>query len=201
VKLPDFLKDPDLNALRERMGGAALGSFRLSVNPYRFTIPELESLLEAGIDVEDLGCVRALEDRTLAYKDRRVLLYRREVPLPSATKPRPGDLPHFHFSDCPIVQRLRDAGASSRHVVAAREDGCFLVDLLQTGQPRPSLERLPVCEECLGELAFDGFTSVMHRESRIRAAAGFSVTRFFTQYRRALLPGDPAARPPALLRA
>ncbi len=190
MKLPDFLKDPALNDLRERMGAAALGSFRLSVNPYRFTIPELESLLDAGIDIEDLGCVRALADRTLAYKDRRVLLYRRELPLPSSARPLPRELPHFHISNCPIVRRLRDAGAASRHVVAAREDGCFLVDLLQAGQRLPSLERLPVCEDCLGELAFDGYLAASPRDLRFRVAAGFTVTRFFTQYRRALVADD-----------
>jgi hypothetical protein len=193
VKLQDFLKDPDLNRLRERMGGAALGSFRLSVNPYRFTIPELESLIDAGIDIEDLRRVRPLADRTLAYKDRRVLLYRRELPLPTSAKPLPHQLPHFHMSDCPIVQRLREAGAS-RHVVAAREDGCFRVDLLQGGECRPSLERLPVCEDCLSELVFDGYTSESTREARHRAAAGFTVTRFFTQYRRALVGGEAVAR-------
>jgi hypothetical protein len=190
VKLPDFLKDPALNDLRERMGAASLGSFRLSVNPYRFTIPELESLLEAGIDIEDLGRVRALADRTLAYKDRRVLLYRRELPLPTSARPLPRELPHFHIANCPIVRRLRDSGAASRHVVAAREDGCFQVDLLQAGQSLPSLERLPVCEDCLDELAFDGYSVASPRDLRVRAAAGFTVTRFFTQYRRALVAGD-----------
>jgi hypothetical protein len=190
VKLPDFLKDPGLNDLRERMGASALGSFRLSVNPYRFTIPELESLLEAGIDVEELGRVRALADRTLAYKDRRVLLYRREIPLPGTAKPLPRELPHFHFSDCPIVRRLRESEATSRHVVAAREDGCFQVELLQAGQRHPSLERLPVCEDCLGELAFDGYSSALPRDARVRAVAGFTITRFFTQYRRALSGGE-----------
>jgi hypothetical protein len=190
VKLPDFLKDPALNDLRERMGAASLGSFRLSVNPYRFTIPELESLLEAGIDIEDLGRVRALADRTLVYKDRRVLLYRRELPLPTSARPLPRELPHFHIANCPIVRRLRDSGAASRHVVAAREDGCFQVDLLQAGQSLPSLERLPVCEDCLDELAFDGYSVASPRDLRVRAAAGFTVTRFFTQYRRALVAGD-----------
>ena len=190
MKLPDFLKDPDLNELRERMGAAVLGNFRLSVNPYRFTMSELEALLDAGIDVEDLGRVRTLADRTLAYKDRRVLLYRREVPLPGKARPLPRELPHFHFSDCPIVRRLRESEATAPYVVSAREDGCFQVDLVEAERRRPSLERLPVCEDCLGELAFDGYSGALPREARVRAAAGFTVTRFFLQYRRALSGGD-----------
>jgi len=186
MKLPDFLKDPDLNELRERMGARTLGSFRLSVNPYRFTIPELESLLDAGIDIEDLSHVRALADRTLAYKDRRVLLYRREVSLANTAKPLQRELPHFHLSECPIVRRLRHSGSASRLVVAARDDGSFQVDLLKAGERLPSLERLPVCEDCLDALAFDGYSAALPRDLRVRAAAGFTITRFFTRYRRAL---------------
>jgi hypothetical protein len=186
VKLPDFLRDPALNELRERMGATELGSFRLSVNPYRFTIAELEALLEGGIDVEDLVRVRPLADRTLCYKDRRVLLHRRDVPMPAAGRPLQRELPHFHAADCAIVRRLRAGGRAVRHVVSAREDGCFSVNLLQGGAPTPSLERLPVCEDCLAELKFDGFAPDLPSGARVRALAGFTVTRFFEKYRRAL---------------
>ena len=49
MQLPNFLKDPDLNALREQMGAAELGSFRLAFNVYRFTISDLERSLAGGI--------------------------------------------------------------------------------------------------------------------------------------------------------
>ncbi len=187
MKLPDFLRDAGLNDLRERMGAADLGTFRLSVNPYRFTMAELECLIDDGIDVDNLDRVRPLPDRTLSYKDRRVLLYRRDLPVLATGRAQQRELPHFHAAECPIVQRLRAADRAARHVVCAREDGSFRVNLVQGGAVGSSLERLPVCEECLVELAFDGFSPDLPRDVRVRSLAGFTVTRFFTKYRRALV--------------
>jgi hypothetical protein len=176
MRLPNFLDDPDLNALRAQMGAAELGSFRLSVNPYRFTVRELEQLIVDGIEVKYLDEVRPLEDRTLSYKDRRVLLYTRDAP------------DHFHFSNCPTVRGMRERGGSGRHAVSAREDGNFKVDVVLGNQVQSMLRRLPVCEACLSELSFDNFSENLPPTDRVRALAGFTVTRFFEKYRRNLLP-------------
>jgi hypothetical protein len=188
MKLPDFLKDPELNDLRERMGATDLGTFRLAVNPYRFTMKELEALIGEGIDLESLEQVRSLEDHTLGYKDRRVFLYRREVPvLAERRAPTLAELPHFHVANCANVRRLRASPTPARHAIAAREDGGFSVNLLCGTEVRTSLERLPVCADCLSELAFDGYSESLPGELRVRAMAGFTVTRFFGRYRRALV--------------
>jgi hypothetical protein len=190
MKLPDFLRDPALNALRERMGATELGGFRLSVNPYRFTIAELEALLDGGIEVDELARVRPLPDRTLCYKDRRVLLHRRDLAVLNPGRPAAGELPHFHLADCTIVRRLRAGERAARHVVSARDDGCFQVHLRQSGGVVTALERLPVCEECLAEIAFDGFARELPGGARSRALASFTVMRYFAKYRRALV-ADP----------
>lgn len=187
MKLPDFLKDPDLNELRERMGATDLGTFRLAVNPYRFTMKELEALIGEGIDLESLDQVRTLEDRTLGYKDRRVFLYRRDVPLPAERRPTAAELPHFHVANCANVRRLRAAPKPARHAIAARDDGGFAVNLLCGTEVHESIERLPVCGDCLSELAFDGYSESLPGDLRVRALAGFTVTRFFGRYRRALV--------------
>jgi hypothetical protein len=187
MRLPDFLKDPELNELRERMGATDLGTFRLAVNPYRFTMKELEALIGEGIDLESLDQVRTLEDRTLGYKDRRVFLYRRDVPILAERRLTPAELPHFHVANCANVRRLRASPAAVRHAVAAREDGGFSVNLVCGTESRTSLERLPVCGDCLSELAFDGYCESLPGDLRVRALAGFTVTRFFGRYRRALV--------------
>jgi hypothetical protein len=176
MRLPNFLDDPELNTLRAQMGGAELGSFRLSVNAYRFTVHELEQLVDGGIEVKYLDEVRPLEDKTLSYKDRRVLLYARDIPG------------HYHFSNCPAVRSMRAEGGFGRHAVSAREDGNFKVDLVMGSQIQSSLRRLPVCEACLSELKFDEFSDNLPPTERVRALAGFTVTRFFEKYRRNLLP-------------
>ncbi len=194
MRLPDFLKDPELNDLRSRMGTDELGTFRLPINPYRFTMAELEALIAGGIEVSALREVRALPDHTLAYKDRRVALHRRDVILVRGHRPGAKELPHLHVAECPLVRGARTVSGVP-YVVSAREDGQFEVKLVHDQSVASALERLPVCLECLDELGFDGYEKLMPVPERMRLAAGFTITRFFAVYHRALVadrPGDPA---------
>ena len=79
-------------------------------------------------------------------------------------------------------------GGFARHAVSAREDGNFKVDVVMCAQVQSALRRLPVCEACLIELSFDDFSKDLPPTDRVRALAGFTVTRFFEKYRRNLLP-------------
>lgn len=173
MRLPNFLEDPALNDLRAQMGARELGSFRLSVNPYRFTVRELEQLIVDGIDIRYLDEVRPLPDKTLSYKDRRVLLFTRDA-LMHDPGPDGNALPPFHFSNCSDVRSWREHPNFSRHAVSAREDGQFQVDLVHGTVVKRTLQRLPACESCLHELSFDA------------APATFTVPRFFERYRRNL---------------
>jgi hypothetical protein len=191
VKLPNFLEDADLNALRTRMGATELGSYRLSWNPHRFTVGELEELIHAGIDVRYIDEVRALPDRTLSYKDRRVVLYLRDVPVVRAAL-RPANEPLvYHVADCGIVRAMRTLEKTAPLAVSAREDGLFGVNLLDGELQSASFERLAVCEECLIELCFENYSRAMAPEERVRARRGFTMTAFFERYRRNLV-AEPA---------
>ncbi len=153
MKLPNFLDDPALNQLRAQMDAQNLGTFRLSVNPYRFTVSELEQLIVDGIDVRYLDEVRALPDGTLCYKDRRVLLFTRDAAA-GADGAAPALAP-YHFSNCSAVRTLREQASFVRHAVSAREDGQFPVNLVQGAQVSRAMRSLPPCECCLHDLAFD----------------------------------------------
>ncbi len=183
MQLPNFLDDAALNELRSEMGTKELGTFRLSVNAYRFTVRELEQLIVDGIDIKYLDEVRALPDGTLGYKDRRVLLYAREVtPVAGGAAP-----PAYHVSNCAAVRRMREQIGFARHAVCAREDGNFQVTAANGTQTQVFLQRLPVCEHCLAELGFDN------------SPAAFAVPHFFEKYRRNLLidnqePGETTGR-------
>lgn len=153
MQLPNFLKDPDLNSLRDQMGATELGSFRLAFNVYRFTISDLEQSLAGGIVIDDLSKVRTLDDKTLSYKDRRVLLHLRDVPvLPAEMRGLTAPRPNFHLSNCAEMRRLRALAVAPEVVLAAREDGEFKIRLLDGSAVRESDERLAVCGECLREL-------------------------------------------------
>jgi hypothetical protein len=180
MKLPNFLEDADLNELRRRMGAKELGSFRLSTNARRFTVPELEDLIASGIDLRHWEEVRPLTDGTLCYKDRRVLLHRRDVALSVKGRARKFELPPFHPAHCSIVRRLRSADMTTQHAVSAREDGLFQVNVLLGEESQTSLEALAVCTECLDEIA------------SLPALEGFTIKRFFTRYHRALAADTPS---------
>lgn len=187
MQLPNFLEDPALNDLRTQMGARELGTFRLSVNAYRFTVRELEQLILEGIDIRYLDEVRALPDGTLCYKDRRVLLFSREV---SSAIPGSG-LPPYHFSNCATVRSLREHSGFARLAVAAREDGYFQIRLLNGASPQDSLQPLPVCEHCLREMGFDA------------TPATFTIAQFFERFRRNLVvdnqqPAEATGRFPKL---
>jgi len=173
MKLPNFLDDPELNQLRAQMGAKELGTFRLSVNPYRFTVRELEQLIVDGIDVRYLDEVRALPDGTLCYKDRRVLLFTRDAAQTAAAE-QVHALPPYHFSNCSVVRDLREQASFVRHAVSAREDGQFPVNFVQGTLIKRTLTQLPPCACCLNDLAFDA------------SPGSFVVPRFFEKYRRNL---------------
>jgi hypothetical protein len=84
------------------------------------------------------------------------------------------------------VRAARAADGAVPYAVSAREDGNFRINLGYGSELRPSLERLPVCGECLSELAFDGYSSALAPLDRARVLQGFTLTRFFERYRRAL---------------
>jgi hypothetical protein len=180
MKLPNFLKDPDLNELRRRMGAQELGAFRLSTNLRHFTIAELEDLIASGIDLKGWEELRPLTDGTLCYKDRRVFLHSRNVEVAVKGRKTRFVLPQYHPAHCPTVRRLRGGDMTTQFAVSAREDGLFQVNIPRGAETQTSLEALPVCTDCL-----DGVASLWRLE-------GFTIKRFFTQYHRALAADTPS---------
>jgi hypothetical protein len=175
MRLPNFLKDPDLNSLREQMGTADLGAFRLAFNVYRFTISDLEQSLAGGIIIDDLSKVRTLDDKTLSYKDRRVLLHLRDVHQIGGESPFiPALRPAFHICNCAYVRQIRGLAIAPEVMLVAREDGEFKIRLIDGGNVSESNERLRVCESCLQELQY----------------ADFSIAGFFQRYGRNVLETD-----------
>jgi hypothetical protein len=186
MKLPNFLLDAALNDLRERMGAAGLGIFRLIVNPYRFTIGELEDLILDGIHIRFLDEVRALPDGTLCYKDRRVALFARDAVDTGRMVEERHDSPRYHVANCRVVREARALDAAIADTVLAETGSAGLVSAYKVSAREDGDLGLSVCAECLGELAFDGYSSALEPRERANLLEGFTLTRFFERYRRAL---------------
>jgi hypothetical protein len=78
--LPDFLQFEPLNRLRRLMDAPLPENFSSGYVINRLTHDDLDRALEGieGVTVDDISQVRPLPDGTLAYRDRRILLYIRD---------------------------------------------------------------------------------------------------------------------------
>jgi hypothetical protein len=149
--LPNFADDRDLNSHREESGATA-----------PLTPQQLEQLTTDGIDIASLAELRALGDGTLAYRNHRVFVYVRDSAVP-APHHVAGDehRPRFHVANCERIRAMRASGQAARYVASAKTD-------IQS-------EHLRVCQDCLGELQYEG---------RVQS---FTVERFYHLWPRELL--------------
>ncbi len=181
MKLPDFTKSAELTALKVRMGIRAdhLVSFSATASAARLSEDELDRLTSGiGIDVSFEEIV-VLDDGTLAYKGRRVLLYIRDV---SHYGRREG-LPKYHLANCNVLQDARRSGRfGRRYVIANRIDGKFQINMLSGGRAAASSERLNVCQVCLSALRIDGFSFQIQQQERRRRVEVFRPQKFFDLY-------------------
>jgi hypothetical protein len=193
MKLPDFTHDPDLLALRRKMGADAPGSFSPQYRPEALSLDELNQLASEGKDVS-IDEIIPLEDGTLGYKDRRVIVYIRDVPGFRFNF----NAPRFHMADCKTLQSMREQNRFGRYVVATRDDGFFLVNQIGHSSHREVL-KLNVCQNCLYALGFDGFSFRIARNRRQEIVSRFTIRRFFELYPKSLLsklPSDDADTAP-----
>lgn len=188
MKLPDFLQSPALNQLRTRMGAVRLGELTLKSSPNRLTLAELESLVTGGIDVGSLDEVRVLSDGSLAYKDRRVLLYIRDVSVFGGRQTRQDRNPRYHVSNCSTLQEMRASNRIERYVVAARDDGQFQVNFIrERSSVESSIIALRICQNCLSQLGWQGFGYHLARPAREQIVGAFTPRMFFEAYPRDLV--------------
>ena len=177
MKLPDFLFDQGLNKLRQAMG-AELGVYEPKITHDTLTVEEVERLASEGIEVP-IDEVQVLNDGTNVYKGRRVIVYIRD-------QSQYGDqysLPKFHISMCDTLARMIEEGRyKKRYVVANRDDGLFRINLINKDKVSASDEELDVCQNCLQELSYNGFSSQLGRAVRKKHLDAFSMQDFFGKY-------------------
>jgi hypothetical protein len=108
------------------LGADAPGSFSPHYRPNELSVADLEELAKEGKDVS-IDDVVVLEDNTLKYKNSRVLVYIRDISQFRNWVPR------FHIADSETLQQKRQQNAFDRYVVATRDDGSFVVNLIGNG--------------------------------------------------------------------
>lgn len=179
-KLPNFLNAPSLNALRGEMGAPLAATFTDKSDYVLIELPIIERLRETGVDV-DFEDIHILEDGTLSYKGYRVLLYIRDI----ANYGGRHSLPKFHLSYCKTLETMHANKRFQRYVVANREDGLFQVNFIDEKE-MAKIIHLGVCQNCLGEISWNGFKNYFDRETRSAAVNAFKLKEFFKTYPRDL---------------
>lgn len=183
MKLPDFFKSPRLNELKQKMGRGphVFGSY--AVDPTALT-PEERILLETGEGIEiSFDQITVLPDKTLAYKDSRVLLYIRDV----HDYGRKQEAPRYHLAHCSTLRWMNSIGRfKQRYVIASETEGTFVLNYIANGKARNERRQLPVCQNCLDGLSFDKFSLGWDPHRRRTFVAAFKPARFFTSYPRSL---------------
>jgi hypothetical protein len=191
MTLPDFIEFEPFNRLRRLMNAPLLNEFSSGYTINRLTQDDLERALEGieGITVDDISDIEVLSDGTLAYKERRVLLYIRDK---SSYGDRDPDqiLPSFHVSNCRTLKRMRKEGRYERYVVSQRTDGTFRMNFLD-GHSKAQSEicELKVCRYCLGFLSYKGYSHTDHKRHVIHST--FSLSEYFALYPKSLIAALP----------
>jgi hypothetical protein len=179
MKLPDFTNDQALNSLRDAMS-AKLRDYKPPPPGPILTKWEIEQLQTEGIEIP-IEEVRVLNDGTHVYKDRRVIVYIRDV----AEYNNQYDLPRFHLAMCSTLARMMEEGLyKKRYVVATREDGKFNVHKIRDRNINKSDEQLNICKNCLEELHYKGYSYRMETQKRSTMVRDFSLKSFFEEFGR-----------------
>lgn len=126
MKLPDFLEFSPFNQLREQMGATESGDFTYFDGRTQLGRDELLSLSGAGLTIK-ADQLRVLTDRTLAYKNARVI-----------TGANQGQGASYHLAGCADLIAMVGKGADLQ-IYALLQDR--LPDALSTALP---------CQACLG---------------------------------------------------
>lgn len=138
-----------------------------------------------GLEISSLDEVDFREDKTIAYKDQRVLIYIRDVsPYKEEIK-----LPKFHISTCDTLVAMWKIKRAERYVLHRRENGIFQVNIIKSGTTDVRQEKLDVCRNCLTNLDWNNYYK--DRESRNRIVEEFSIAKFFETFPKSLLSLKP----------
>ena len=182
MKLPNFLSFEPFVIAKRKMGIApnVLGDLRQIEIPISGpTKIEHEKLANEGLDVE-LDVVVENTDGTLGYKNKRVILYIRDVSSYGSFESDP----KFHIANCRTLKDMRQNNRFGRYVIANKDTGRFSVRTRQSKKPFD--KQLSVCQNCLDYLNFDEFELNWVSSQREIAVRNFSILRFFELYPKTL---------------
>ena len=184
MKLIDFLEYQQFEELRRVMGATLVPPIS-KINYTGLTEEEIRQITGDGIDIEDINVLTIGDDKTLIYKNTRVLLYIRDWSF--NPKYSNDTMPRFHLSNCSTLQTMASSGRSNRYVIATRDDGLFKVNKIVYKQIESERDvKLEVCKNCLKNLNWDDYSFVGKRQ-QTEIYHNFKISKFFEKYPKSIL--------------
>lgn len=184
VKLINFFDIQELNHLRYQMNASEAKRFKANSEITLLDEESIRRLGQEGIDVS-IEEIKTLSDKTLSYRGQRVIVYIRDI-----SKFRDDyKLPKFHISFCRTLEQMTNNNRWGKYVVANRDDGYFQICI---NNSEYKSEQLDVCQSCLDQLSWAGFSiSGMRKSERVNIVRDFSINEFFIQYPKSLFSITP----------
>jgi len=184
MTLPDFLEFEPFNRLRRLMNATLPSGFSSGVPTKHLTHNDLDKALEGieGLTVDDISDIKDVSDGTLAYKDRRVLLYIRDRRTSSGYDPL-DNLPEFHIANCKTLEEMIAHGHfETKYVISTRTDGKFKMNFIyEFGKRDSTICELKVCRNCLVRLSYKMYKQ-MDNKARKEIYVNFHLDEYFTIY-------------------
>jgi hypothetical protein len=182
MTLPNFIDSEHFNRLRRLMNAPLPDNFSSGYAVNRLTHDDLDKALEGieGLTVDDIDQVQPLPDGTLAYRERRIILYIRDTRV-FAGRNSQQQLPKFHIADCSKLAQMRQNGRFERYVISTRTDGKFKMNFMDGVGSQSSICELKVCKLCLERLHYNGYRQgTRQRDKEIYNS--FALQEYFTAH-------------------
>jgi hypothetical protein len=180
-KLINFLNDAEFNMLRFDMNAPLVPIF----SPKKVNLIDEEfvrRLGKEGIDIDDFSEIKKEADGTLSYKNKRVLVYIRDIKEFSDQQ----SLPKYHLAFCGTLDSMTNAKRFGRYVVYNGEDANFTVNFI--GPPtRSSIVKLNVCRNCLALLSWDNYSPNAPVQIKNLIVKDFKISNFFEKFPKDLI--------------
>lgn len=188
MKFGRFSWEQDFELLREKMGADEV-AWDSGAQSDRISHDEWKQLSSVGIDIP-ISELEYPDDGTLQWRGQKVIVYIRDQ---YSEYWQPGKSGYkFHVSLCEKLREYRDKEKYDRYVVTTRNDGMFLVNLIDRMRNRVlkegDIKSLKVCMYCLERLDYNGYSKCRTRADRYAACDAFELVGFFSQYTVPALP-------------
>jgi len=193
MKLPDFTEFEPFNSLRQDMGTNRLGYFELFDPALHLTGSERSELERHGL-LQTPAAIKVLPDRTLAYKNSRVIAYN---PNENWYRVR-REYPTYHVAFCAQMETLRAEQEETDLLITSKiAEDYNLVVMRTQGEVKLQQHGFVVCKHCLHTLRYKDFDEFRNRRRGYsqKVLSEFSLQEFFRLYQQ--YPLSFGARPVA----